>query len=153
MRKQVFGRRLKRDTDERKALFKGLVSQLVLHGRIKTTEAKAKAIKASIDKLVTKVKRNGKESGSRFIAPYLLPSVMDKFVSDIVPRFSKRAGGYTRIVRLHRRLKDDAEMVLMEWTEVGQMPATTEKKSVKTVVARKTSAKRGRKKVIKKNEK
>ncbi len=59
MRKNVFGRKLKRDKNERKALFKSLMSALVLNERIKTSEAKAKAIRPEIEKLVTKAKKGG----------------------------------------------------------------------------------------------
>ena len=58
MRKNVFGRHLKRDTNERKALFKSLISSLVLYGRIKTTEEKAKAVKGQIDKIITRAKKD-----------------------------------------------------------------------------------------------
>ena len=57
MRKNVFGRQLKRDTNERKALFKSLISSLVLTGGIKTTEEKAKAIRGDVDKIITKAKK------------------------------------------------------------------------------------------------
>ena len=57
MRKNVFGRQFKRDKNERAALFKGLISSLVLHERIKTTEEKAKAIKGEVDKIITKAKK------------------------------------------------------------------------------------------------
>ena len=116
MRKNVFGRRLKRDTNERKALFKGLVSSLVLQGRIKTTQAKAKAIKSSVDKLITKAKR-GQEQGRRLVAPYISSDALETLIKDIAPRFANRNGGYTRIIKLGERLKDNASMVLMEWTE------------------------------------
>lgn len=116
MRKKVFGKQLKRDKNERKALFKGLLSSLVLEEGIKTTEQKAKAIKADADKLVTKAK---KESllAKRLLEKKLNPKAVKKMLSDIAPRFSNRKGGYTRMVRLGRRFGDDATMVLLEWTE------------------------------------
>jgi large subunit ribosomal protein L17 len=61
MRKKVFGRQFKRTTNQRKALFKSLTQALVLHGRIKTTEAKAKSIKGEVEKLITYAK-NKKEN-------------------------------------------------------------------------------------------
>lgn len=116
MKKNVFGRRLKRDKNERKALFKALMSSLVLHERIKTTEAKAKAVKGLIEKLVTKAKKKGKDS-SLFFHSYLNQDAIQKIVSDIAPRFEKRSGGYTRLVRIGSRFSDNASMVLMEWVE------------------------------------
>lgn len=129
MRKQVFGKRLKRDVDERKALFKSLMSHLVLKERIKTTEAKAKAIKGRIEKLVTEAKKTlrqaqGKgEQAANLFGLYLSPAAVEKLISDVAPRFSERSGGYTRILRLGPRLSDNAQMVLIEWVEG---PATTE---------------------------
>jgi len=116
MRKNVFGRRFKRDTNQRKALFKSLLSSLVLKERIKTTEAKAKAVKRDADKIITKAKEKGKDA-KRLLSSYLFPNAIDKLMEKIAPRFAKRQGGYTRIVRLGKRVSDNAEMVLMEWTE------------------------------------
>ena len=118
MRKNVFGRQLKRDTNERKALFKGLMSSLVLEERIKTTEEKAKAIKGQVEKLVTKAKKRGKMAQD-MLGQDLMPKAIEKLINEIAPRFQKRAGGYTRIVRLGRRFSDNANMVLMEWVESG----------------------------------
>lgn len=115
MRKNVFGRRFKRDKNERKALFKSLMSSLVLEERIKTTEEKAKAIKGQIEKLVTKVKKKGVLARNQ-LQDYLVPKAIDKFLTDTALRFSKRAGGYTRLIRLGKRV-DSSSMVLMEWTE------------------------------------
>lgn len=117
MRKNVFGKQLKRDKNERKALFKGLMSSLVLYERIKTTEAKAKAIKGSIDKLVTSARKNNALVARQMVEPYLTHTAIEKFLSDIALRFEGRSGGYTRIVKLGKRLKDNAPMVLMEWVE------------------------------------
>ena len=87
MRKNVFGRQLKRDKNERKALFKGLMSSLVLYERIKTTEAKAKSIKGSIDKLVTSARKNNALVARQMVEPYLAHTAIEKFLSDIALRF------------------------------------------------------------------
>lgn len=121
MRKNVFGRQLQRDTNERKALFRNLMSELVLHERIKTTEEKAKSIKASVEKLVTKAKKNG-ISAQAVLSPFLTTNAAHKIVTEIGPRFAKRPGGYTRIVRLENRFSDNASMVIMEWVEKGSQP-------------------------------
>lgn len=118
MRKNVFGRQLKRDANERKALFKGLMSSLILQERIKTTEEKAKAIKGQIEKLVTKAKKRGKNA-KNLLGKDLMPNAIEKLINEVAPRFEKRPGGYTRIVRLGRRFSDNANMVLMEWVETG----------------------------------
>lgn len=116
MRKNVFGRRLKRDKNERKALFKSLMSSLVLKERIKTTEGKAKAIKGRVDKLITMAKKD-KVMAHHLLSPYLSLPALKKLTLEIAPRFTNRAGGYTRIIKLPSRFSDNAAMVLMEWVE------------------------------------
>ena len=120
MRKNIFGRKFKRDVNERKALFKGLLSSLVLNERIKTTEQKAKAIKAEADKLVTKAKKEEPQA-RKLLARYLTPSAMDKMLSVIGPGFKERNSGYTRIVRLGNRFSDNASVVMMEWVERAEI--------------------------------
>lgn len=116
MRKQVFGRQFKRDKNERKALFKGLLSSLVLKGSIKTTEQKAKSIKGEADKLITKVKKQG-QNAKRSLAISLTEEAIKKLIKDITPLFSNRNGGYTRVIRLGRRVTDSASMAVIEWVE------------------------------------
>lgn len=141
MRKNVFGRQLKRDTNERKALFKSLMSALVLKERIKTTEEKARAIRGQVEKLVTKAKIKG-EAARSILSAYLLPNALDKMIKEIAPRFKERPGGYTRIIKLGRRFGDDAMMVLMEWTATTEKIEKVSATSVvtKTVVAKKKKA-------------
>jgi len=116
MRKNVFGRKFSRDTNERKALFKNLISSLIINGRIKTTEPKAKAIKADVDKVITKVKKNG-EMARRVLYGALNSQAIEKLINDVAPRFKDRNGGYTRIMRMGRRFGDNAMEVIMEFTE------------------------------------
>lgn len=119
MRKQVFGRRFKRDRNERKALFKSLISAMVLKGKIQTTEEKAKAIKGDLEKLVTKAKKG--ESARRFLTPYLRPFEIEKMINQIALTFKERNGGYTRIIKTGRRFSDNASMVIMQWVETIQI--------------------------------
>lgn len=116
MRKNIFGRQFKRDTNERKALFKSLISSLILQERIKTTEEKAKAIRAEVDKIITRAKK-GEEIAKHFLQSKLPQNAIKKVIFKIAPRFEKRQGGYTRIIKLGRRFSDNAKMVLMEWVE------------------------------------
>jgi len=129
MRKQIFGRQLQRDTNERKALFKSLMAALVLHESIQTTEAKAKAIRGQIEKLVTKAKTNS--DAKRQLQKYFAEPVLTKFITDVAPRFMQRPGGYTRIVKMGNRLRDNAKMVVLEWVEKKE-PAKAEGKETKT---------------------
>jgi len=116
MKKSIFGKKLKRDTNERKALFKSLMTSLVLKESIRTTEAKAKAIKPEIDKMVTHAKK-GTNASMQKIHGSLSHIALDKFVSNVAPRFKDRNGGYTRIIKLGGRVGDEAKMVILEWVE------------------------------------
>lgn len=155
MRKNYFGRQLKRDTKERQALFKNLLSSLVLEERIKTTEAKAKAIKADADKLVKKALKEV-NLAKRLLGKNLNKEAMEKMIKDVAPRFKDRKGGYTRIIRLGKRFGDDAPVVMMEWTEISKAvvaPQTDkkEKKEVKKPIQKKT--KQPKKETKKENKK
>lgn len=158
MRKNVFGRQLKRDTNERKALFKSLMSSLVLHGRIKTTESKAKAIKGQVDKLISRVKKNNINPSS-FLNKYLTGNVGEKLVTEIVPRFSTRTSGYTRLIKLGNRFSDNGATVIMEWVEMDEVQSenkqekeTKETKGTKETKAKETKTRKRRitKKEVKK---
>lgn len=137
MRHRVAGRRLSRDRDHRKALFKNLINALVIHGEIKTTESKAKAVRRLAEKLITKGKK-GTLHARRLIAAFLQnKKAVNKIVDELGPLFKKRPGGFTRIVRLGRRQGDDAMMVRLEWVE---KPETKSEK--KKTTKRKTKTKK-----------
>lgn len=116
MKKHVFGRHFKRDANERKALFKNLLTSLIIEERITTTEAKAKSIKGAADKLVTKAKKGGPDA-FRSLAPDIRYDAVTKLVNTIAPRFAQRQGGYTRIIKVGRRVADNAPQVIMEWVD------------------------------------
>jgi len=116
MRHQVFGKHLNRDIKERKALFKSLISSLIVHGRIKTTIAKAKAIRSLAEKLVTQAKE-GTNSSMRQVTSFLTKKeISDKLITKIAPLFKERFGGYLRIRRIGQRRGDRSEEVVLEWT-------------------------------------
>ena len=145
MRKNLFGRQLKRDTNERKSLFKSLLSALILEGRIKTTESKAKAIKGRADRIITHAKKG--EAGIQLLKSYLPDDAIKKVISQIAPGFEKRQGGYTRIIRLGRRFSDRASMVFLEWVEgeefkdKGLMIKDEKKSAVKKTQIKKAASK------------
>lgn len=120
MRKRVFGKRFKKDTNQRKALFRSLINGLIINGRISTTEAKAKAIKGKVEKLITEAKNKGEQARDNLLRN-LNPDIADKIIKQIAPRFKERPGGYTRILRLGTRLKDNARMVLLEFVESSEL--------------------------------
>jgi large subunit ribosomal protein L17 len=87
----------------------------VLHGRIETTEAKAKSIKPLADKMVTLGKR-GDLAARRQAAAFLLdPAAVRKLFDDVAPRYAERNGGYTRIIKTGVRRGDAAPMAIVEW--------------------------------------
>jgi large subunit ribosomal protein L17 len=117
MKHRVFGRKLSRDKNERKALFKNLVSSLILQGSIKTTEAKAKAIRGLMEKLVTRARLNtlaARRTAEAFLQD---KSLVNKLLDEIAPKFVGRSGGYTRMIKLNTRIGDRAKMVKMEFVE------------------------------------
>lgn len=120
MRHRVMGRHLGRDTAHRKALFSNLIRDLYIHGRITTTEAKARAIRADAEKLITKAKHGLADGGNRVheqrqVVAYLRDQTVAKKVFDeIAPRFVDRNGGYTRMIKLGKRLGDNADMAIIE---------------------------------------
>jgi len=117
MRHQVKGKKLSRNSSQRKALFKGLISALVIHGEIKTTESKAKAIRGLLDKLISKGKK-GTLHSRRLIAAFLQnKKAVSRIVDELGPIFAKRSGGFSRMIRLGKRRGDDAMMVKLELVE------------------------------------
>ena len=153
MRKQVFGRKFKRDKNERKALFNGLISAMILHGKITTTEEKAKSIKGDVEKIVTKAKKD--EATARRLLKGIIKDqeLIDKMINEVGPRFKNRAGGYTRVIKTGRRFSDNASMAIMEWVEGEEVVVVSkpEKKEVKKIAAPKKEVKKpAAKKVVKK---
>jgi len=113
MRKLKKGRKLSRKRDQRKALLKSLARSLFLNEKIKTTEAKAKEISGSAEKLITRAKK-GDLSSRRYLAKFFSRDLVKKLVDEIGPRYKSRKGGYTRIIRLGPRKSDGARMVVIE---------------------------------------
>jgi large subunit ribosomal protein L17 len=140
MKKNVFGRQFKRDANERKALFKNLLTSLVLEERIRTSEAKAKAIRSAADKLVTKAKKGG-EVALRALAPDVRHIAAAKLIEQIAPRFMDRQGGYTRIIKVGRRVADNSPEVIMEWVVKGEKAVAkpVKEKKAKPAKAAKTT--------------
>ena len=113
MRKRKKGRKFHREKKQRKALFKSLTTALILHKRIKTTEDKAKELRGFIEKQISLAKKGG-IARRRLSAKILAPRIVKKLFDEIGPQYKERQGGYTRIVRLGRRLRDGAKMAIIE---------------------------------------
>ncbi|MCC7165149.1 MAG: 50S ribosomal protein L17 [Anaerolineae bacterium] len=108
------GRHLGRNSSQRKALFRGLVTQVLQHERIETTEAKAKAVRGDVEKMITLAKRGDVHSRRLVLKTVSDKKVVEKLFDKIGPRYQDRNGGYTRIIKLGQRQGDAAEMVLLE---------------------------------------
>ena len=125
-----------RSRSHRKALFKNLLSALILHGEITTTESKAKATQRLFDKLVTKSKP-GTLHSRRMVDAFLNDrKTVNKLVDEITTNFKKRNSGFTRIIRLGKRKGDDAMMAKLELVEKpavkeGKLKKRKKKKSEK----------------------
>jgi large subunit ribosomal protein L17 len=136
MRHRVAGKRLNRSSGNRKALRRNLVTALLYHERIETTDAKAKAVRAQAEKLITLAKRGlaaEQEEPARGVHARRLAAgrinrwvtepdgtvvdILKKLFDDIAPRYADRPGGYTRVYKLGPRKGDAAKMVLMELVE------------------------------------
>ena len=126
MRHRIAGRTLGRDAGHRKLLFRNLVREVYIHERSTTTEAKARAIRADAEKLITKAKRGLADGGNRVHAQRLVVSYLNdktvtkKLFDELAPRYSERNGGYTRIIKLGKRLGDAADMAIIELVESGE---------------------------------
>ncbi len=119
MRHNVHGRKLGRTTAHRKAMFRNQLSSLVESGQIRTTLAKAKALRPLADRMVTQGKR-GTVHARRLVRRWIPKrDHVSKLFDEIAPRFAERPGGYTRIVKLGPRKGDGAEMALLEFVERG----------------------------------
>lgn len=136
MRHRVHGRRLSRDTAHRKALLRNMISDLICHEQIMTTEAKARNLRPAAEKVITLAKRGivrgqedpaGEVHARRMARTRLAKTriiededgslvevdVVSKLFAEIAPRYEDRAGGYTRMVKVGKRPGDNAEMAVL----------------------------------------
>lgn len=142
MRHRKAGRKLGRDAAHRKALFRNLVTDLVKHERIQTTEAKAKELRRYVERVITVAKNapsaeaiealSGDDQGAakaqrvhaiRRARRWVLDSdTLSKLFSDVAPRYADRAGGYTRVIKAGFRPGDNAPMAVIELLAEGDEP-------------------------------
>jgi large subunit ribosomal protein L17 len=114
MRHHRSGKKLGRDSAHRKALYANLAGSLIEHGRIKTTEAKAKAVRPIAEKMITLGRRGDLAARRQALAYLRSQEVVHKLFAEVGPRFADRPGGYLRIVKLGPRPGDGAEMAYLE---------------------------------------
>lgn len=114
MRHRKAGRQLRRTSEQRLALLRGLASSLIEHGAIETTEAKAKELRPFVEKLITKA-RSGTLHARRLAGRHVQRrAAADKLFQVVGPKFAARQGGYTRILKTGHRKGDGAEMARIE---------------------------------------
>jgi large subunit ribosomal protein L17 len=130
MRHQKKTVKLGRTAEHRKALLANQVCSLIEHQRIKTTLAKAKAVRPLAEKMVTLGKQGSLHARRTALAVLRQKNAVKKLFDDIAPRSADRKGGYTRIIKLGVRKSDAAPVAFLEWVDAPQVveePATEEK--------------------------
>ena len=142
MRHQKKGRKLNRTASHRKALFSNLAASLVIHKKIRTTDAKGKELRAYIERLVTYAKR-GDVHGRRLIQKRITgkrgKEIANILIHDIAPAYADRHGGYTRLIKLNNRKNDNAPVTLIEFIDLA--PDVTESKDGEVVEEKKGDTK------------
>lgn len=137
----VFGRKLKRNKDQRRRLFMQLSREMFMHGRVKTTIAKAKAVQPLVEKLVTKAK-GATNADIMEIKKSMSDAAAEKQLLEMAKtRFSKRTSGFTRIVKLGKRMGDSSEMVFLEFVDAAPVKEVKAEKADKAPKAAEKSAK------------
>lgn len=131
MRHNSAGRRLGRKTSHREAMFRNMVTSLLDHGKITTTDAKAKEIRVVAERMITLGKRGDLHSMRLAASVIREKSVVSKLFSTIAPRYKGRLGGYTRIIKLGVRQGDAAPVSLIELVEEELKPSKAKAASVK----------------------
>lgn len=133
MRHHKTGRKLGRDSAHRKALYANLAASLIEHGRIRTTEAKAKEVRPIVEQMITLGKRGDVHAHRQAVAFLRSKPIAHILFSEVAPRFADRPGGYTRIVKIGPRQGDAAPMAYLELVDyvprakVPAVAATTER--------------------------
>ena len=137
MRHQKKTIKLGRTADHRKALLANQVCSLIEHQRIKTTLAKAKAVRPLAERMVTLGKNGSIHARRTALAALRQKNAVRKLFDDIAPRSAERNGGYTRIVKLGHRKSDSAPMAFIEWVDMAEV---LEEKPAKEPKAKKKEA-------------
>ena len=149
MRHRVFGHKLSRDINARKALLANLATSLIVNGKLVTTVAKAKFARPYVEKLITSAKKD-RLFTNRKLASSLSPDAFKKLVLEVAPGFSERHGGYLRIVKQITRRGDNAQMARLELLEWDKTKSKVSKVTKGSKVAKAAKAKKS--KVTKKDK-
>lgn len=115
MRHLKKGKTLDRKKAPREALLRGLATSILIYEKVKTTEAKAKAVKPMVEKLVTIAKKNNLETRRKLLEVVYHKKAVNKALEVLGPRYADRKGGYTKITRVGKRQGDGAKVVQIEF--------------------------------------
>jgi large subunit ribosomal protein L17 len=155
-RHSYIGKKFSRTAGPRRAMMRGLVDSLILYERIETTEIKAKELSRIFDKLVTKAKKQDLHNYRQILSYTINPVAAEKLNNDLVKGLQGRDSGYTRVIKIGKRLGDGAEMavielILDEGYSASETKTSEVKKETKKPVAKKAETKtKSAKKEIKK---
>lgn len=114
MRHKVIGKRLGRTSSHRRAMYRNLVTDLLGYEKIRTTEAKAKAVRSLVERMITLGKKGGLHARRQVLSFIIDEKVTEKIFGELAERYAERSGGYTRIIKLGSRLGDRVNMVQFE---------------------------------------
>jgi large subunit ribosomal protein L17 len=145
MRHQLSGRQLSRNAPHRRAMLRNMAVSLLRHETIRTTVPKAKELRRVVEPLITLAKIDTEAKRRLAFARLRDAKVVEKLFADLGPRFTARAGGYTRILRMMPRPGDNADMALMQLVDGPVAAAEAGDGAKKKAKARKAPAKRARK--------
>lgn len=138
MNKRVFGTKLSRERSSRELLFVSLIENLIFHGRIKTTKAKAKAVVGLVDRLVTLAKKDTLASKRQVLKRLKNNKEISTILwTDVAKTFANRPSGFTRTIPLIARKGDLADMVRLEWTDAVVRTEKIKKEKIKKVAIKK----------------
>ena len=145
MNHQIAGRKLGRTTDHKEAMLRNMVTSLIMHDRLTTTEARAKELRRIADRMITLGKKGDLAAIRRAERVLRSKDAIGRLFKELAPLFASRNGGYTRIIRYKTRRGDHAPLVIIEWTEskdVKAVPEKPKKKGTERAPAKKTPEKK-----------
>ena len=129
MRHRKKGRKLGRKNGNRRALLMNLASQLVVHKRIKTTDAKAKELRSFIEPLITLAKKDNLHSRRMVTRKLPQKNIVKSLFKEVAPSYVDRPGGYTRIIKLGYRDNDRAPVSIIEFVDMVEISTSEEKET------------------------
>ena len=142
MRHQRVVNHLGRTSSHRKAMLANMATSLILHKRITTTTAKAKALRTFVEPLITKSKEDSTHS-RRVVFSYLKDkTAVAELFRDVSPKIGERPGGYTRILKIGNRIGDNADMCILELVDYNEAMLGGETAKTKTTRRRRTTKKK-----------